>query len=649
MATLQEGVIPQRVSLRPNTAGSGRSARWRWFVILLLVWLVSGIYEASHLKRGWVPWDAGAYAESAVRVLHGQLPHRDFVDVYTGGLSYLNAAAMRIFGENLTAERIIFFPFFLAWIPALYWVAARFCKDWLVGSLVLLAVVWSVPNYSEAVPSWYNLFFATFGIATLLAYLERPSWRWLFLAGICGGVSFLAKSVGLCFVAGVLLFLLFREQSETRENAALARLEQASLLRPRLPLYSIFLFVSLAVFLTLLIRLVLPFRVSGMSSFAEELILFVLPSVAISCVLFTNELRMQPSGKSLRRFSELVRMCLPFGIGVILPILVFLVPYFRAHAMGALMRDLFTQASTRIAAAYKFPDVLATIIPAIFLALVVWLDARLRGRARWILLVCVTGLFACGFIFSFTTYEGYVALWSAAYWLPPILVILGSGVFLSKTRRGASTGDQKLFLLLSVTALCTLVEFPYSAPVYFCYVAPLAILVIAALLQRVTRASRDMLAMLYIGFFAFAVFAVTPGFIYVMGFRYHSNIQTARVNLPRAGSLLVDPDSAATYERLISLIRAHAGSGEIYAAPDCPEVYFLSGYRNLTPDIYDFLDPPADQPERVLQLISDPRIRVVVLNDKPWLSPPFSDALHRSIAQLFPTSVTVVNFEVRWR
>ena len=629
-------------------AGSGRSALWRWFVILLFVWLASGFYEASHLKRGWVPWDAGAYAESADRVLHGQLPHRDFIDVYTGGLSYLNAAGMRMFGDNLAAERLIAFLFFLAWIPALYWVASGFCKDWQAGALVLLAVAWSVPNYSEAVPSWYNLFFATFGIAALLAYLRRPAWRWLFLAGLCGGISFLAKSVGLCFVAGALLFLAFREQCVNRENGQLSRVGPAPRGHGRASVYSVFLFASLAIFLALLIRLVLPLRFAGMLSLSEEFIVFVLPSVALSGVLVASELRMQSSNKSLRRFSELLRMCLPFGLGVISPILFFLVPYFRAHGVGALFRDLFTQASMRIAGAYKFPDVLATIVPAVFLVLIVAWSARLRGRARWILLVCVAALFACGFIVSFIAYQGYVAIWSAAYWLPPILVIFG-GAFLCKARGDASTADQKLFLLLSVTALCTLVEFPFSAPVYFCYVAPLVILVIAALVSRVPRVSRRMLAILYIGFFAFAVFAVTPGFIYVMGFRYHSDIQTARMNLPRAGSLRVDPDSSAAYEELIPLIRAHAGSGEIYAAPDCPEVYFLSGYGNLTPDIYDFLDPRADQPQNVLHLISDPRIRVVVLNDKPWLSPPFSDALHRSIARLFPASEIVGNFEVRWR
>jgi hypothetical protein len=141
----------------------------RWFAILIFVWALSGAYEVLHLKRGWVPWDAGAYAQSADRLLHGQSPHRDFIEIYTGGLTYLNAAAMRVFGEDLAAERIPLFALFLLWIPAFYWTGAQFCKDWQAGALTLLAVAWSLPIYSEAVPSWNNLFLACFGVAALLA------------------------------------------------------------------------------------------------------------------------------------------------------------------------------------------------------------------------------------------------------------------------------------------------------------------------------------------------------------------------------------------------------------------------------------------------------------------------------------------------
>lgn len=630
-----------------NRSGS-RRAFVRWFVILLLVWALSGVYEGVHLKRGVVPWDAGAYAESATRVLHGQLPHRDFVEVYTGGLTYLNAAAMRAFGVNLASERLMLFAFFVAWIPAFYWIASRFCRDWIAGGLVLLAVAWSMPNYSEAVPSWYNLFFATFGIAALLAYLKRPAWKWLLLAGLCGGFSFLAKSVGLCYVAAILLFFVFREQTIAAESKTVAQTSSRTLMHrsSRTPLYTSFVLISLVVFLVLLVRLVSPL----VGAAAGEFVLFVLPSAALCGVVLANELRAAGSPRSIARFAQLLRMCIPFGAGAIVPFLSFLTPYLRAHATASLLRDLFAQASSRIALAHDLPDAIVTIVPAIFLALALALSPRVGKTLRWILVACVASFFIAGLILAPSAYNGYIAVWSSAYWVIPILVSVGA-FLLAREERNFQTAvaRQRVFLLLSVAALCSLVEFPFSSPIYFCYVAPLAILALAAVLQPFAHKSRVLLSLVYAALLIFIIVEVTPGFIYVMGYRYHPDVQHAAINLPRAGGLRVDPQTAALYNEVIPLIRAHAGDGEIYAAPDCPEVYFLSGYHNLTADIYDFLDIKSGQSETILRVLRNLRVRVIVLNDKPPLSAPVPSDLYQQIASRFPETKKVGAFEVRWR
>src|SRR6266852_3545142 len=180
--------------------------------LFVLVFALSALYMAHELKRGWVPWDEGTLAQCAGRVLRGELPHRDYHEGYTGGLSYLNAAAFRVFGENLATMRYVLFVFFLAWIPAHYYAASRFVSAPVASAVTLLAVAWGPPMYAAAMPSWYNLFFATFGLAALLRYIEARTGRWLVIAGCCGGISFLFKLPGLFFVNGALLFLVFREQ-----------------------------------------------------------------------------------------------------------------------------------------------------------------------------------------------------------------------------------------------------------------------------------------------------------------------------------------------------------------------------------------------------------------------------------------------------
>ena len=155
----------------------------RGTLIFLGVWIASGLYFGADLMRGWIAHDDGALAQSAERVLLGQLPHRDFVEIYTGGLSYLHALAFHAWGVNLGSLRWMLFLFFLLWVPALYFLAAELTVDWAAAGLTLLAVAWSVPNYPASMPSWYNLFFATFGIAGLFCYIKRPLARWVFARG----------------------------------------------------------------------------------------------------------------------------------------------------------------------------------------------------------------------------------------------------------------------------------------------------------------------------------------------------------------------------------------------------------------------------------------------------------------------------------
>src|SRR5947209_11714694 len=75
-----------------------------WIVVVFLL-VGSAVYTAHFLPRSWAPEDEGTLAQPALRVLEGQLPHRDFDDVYTGGEAFLNAAAFRIFGIRLISMR----------------------------------------------------------------------------------------------------------------------------------------------------------------------------------------------------------------------------------------------------------------------------------------------------------------------------------------------------------------------------------------------------------------------------------------------------------------------------------------------------------------------------------------------------------------
>ncbi len=187
---------PARSPAPPAGLPRGRSLALAGRFLFLLVWLVSAVYVFPFRLRGWIPTDEGAFSHAAERVLNGEMPHRDFPEIYTGGLTYWNALAFRVFGLRLTSLRLAVFLCFLAFVPAVFAIASRFGSPLLAGLITLLAVAWSLPNYFAGSVSWYNLFLATWGTLALLRHVETGRRRWLFLAGVLAGVSCLFKVIG---------------------------------------------------------------------------------------------------------------------------------------------------------------------------------------------------------------------------------------------------------------------------------------------------------------------------------------------------------------------------------------------------------------------------------------------------------------------
>jgi hypothetical protein len=120
-----------------------------------------------------------------------------------------------------------------------------------------------------------------------------------------------------------------------------------------------------------------------------------------------------------------------------------------------------------------------------------------------------------------------------------------------------------------------------------------------------------------------------------------------------AGGILVSGGQAEEYEKLISLVRAHARGPFIYCTPDCPEVYFLSGERNPTRTLWDFADPDfldsGLRTARILWTIRNYGVAVVVLRNNLVQSGPVLPGLRSALRALFPDARTVGEFEVRWK
>jgi 4-amino-4-deoxy-L-arabinose transferase and related glycosyltransferases of PMT family len=618
--------------------GDGDAARPRpidWRLLLLGVIVVSAAYVAWHLGRGWVPHDEGTLGQSAERVLLGELPHRDFDELYTGGLTWLNAGAFRVLGTTLITLRVVLFAVFLAWVPAVFYVASRLQKPVAAAGLTLLCVVWALPNYPAALPSWYNLFLAVFGVAALFRWIEVRHTRWLVAAGVAAGLSLIVKVIGLYLVAGVLLFLVWQSHQESR-----ARVEPA----PRRGLvYSLFATVSLLAFVGALAVLV------RRQAYAGELIQFVLPGAALAALLVRNEW-LEPAGDSRTRFVALARLVAPFLLGFVVPVAVFLVPYARVGALGALFDGVFVLPTKRYqTASYRMlsPWSMLALVP---FALLVPYARRIAGRATRLHGALLGAALLAYLVATASVPFLYRVVWYAMRALPPVLVLLGVWL-LSRGRRADVESPllrARTMLLLSVTAVCTLVQFPFSVPIYYCYVAALAILVAGALLRYAQPIAARVPALVTAFLIAFAVLRVNTSTLFGMGVLYVPYPPTASLGLSRGG-LEVPADQAATYHVAVRVLQQHARGGYTWASPDCPEIYFLSGLRNPTRTLFDFFDDPTGRTPRILQALERHAVTAVVLNRGPQFSPQVADDLVAAIEERYPYGADVGKFQVRWR
>jgi hypothetical protein len=604
-------------------------------LLFVLVFLISALYMAEELNRGWVPHDEGALGQSAERVLQGELPHRDFDEIYTGGLSYLNATAFRVFGTNLTSLRCVLYLFFLAWVPSVYYAASRFVSSPIASIVTLLAVAWGLPNYAAAMPSWYNLFFATFGVASILRYLETRRERWLFVAGLCGGVSCLFKVSGLFFIAGVLLFFLFPDKSVAGD---------LPVSRTGRMLYRTLLLLAVLSYNGLLGA----FLRKGFS--LVSFLYFVVPEMAVAAFLLWREFAGgRNEGQRLRPLS---RKLVPFGAGVVIPIMAFLYPFVTQGFVSQLRYRLFVLPAKRFAFAShsQTPRVLIAglVIDGVIIAAIFMSSSDVRGviGRRFVFLSVAILLIAV----RMSPYV-YTRIWTATSTLLPTVVVLGLIVLTAKGR-SEDIDDrypQRVFLLLSVTAACSLIQFPFSGPIYFCYVAPLLLLATTAVLSMVRQVPPSVVAGLAIFFLLYAVLDVTPGFIYKMGNQYAPDVQTASFGLPRAGSLRVNSADAREYKDLATIVLEHARGRYLFCTPDCPEVYFLFGFRNPTHTLFDFFDEPAGRTTTILTALRSHNVNLVVLNQTPAFSGPVPSDLKSAIEKDFPSHAATQRFEVRWQ
>ena len=578
------------------------------------------------LDRGWVPFDEGTIAQAAERVMHGQLPHRDFTDPYTGGLPYLHALAMRLFGVSLMAPRYALFIAFLLWLPAVWWLARRACGSGWAVVITILAAWWSLPVYPAAMPTWYLLFFATWIVVALERWYVTRTVRWLAVIGLLCGVAITVKQTGLYLLAGGLLGILFCEQEQTRHR-------WNGLPAGRTDNVVLFL-------LALLGALVVKLLSVGIGS--GELLHLLLPICGVLALAALREGRLSDAG--VRRRLALLQAAAVVAAGAAVPIAVFLLPYLRHGGLDELFRGAVGAGIVRIVALHLAMRPAGTLLIAVLPVYGV-LVIEVLARERRVLRVIAAVLGVALLWYSIRSVGGYRRLWYFGTSLLPLAV--GASVAAGyRAWRANRPIDPVLLALTAVTVFHALNQFPYPAPNYYAYVAPLAILCAAAAAAHYRMLPRLYTAILILGGFSGVVLRL--GSVHNVGGYPAWWDYDHRLAMPRGGLRVTSYDSAR-YGRVVDLVSMHRNGGALHAGPELPEVYFLTATTSPGPDSYSLFAAAVLDSTQLTGAFDVTASDVIVIKRQPMFGAPLAQDVYQWLANRYPLEERIDTLEVRWR
>lgn len=192
-------------------------------------WLALGVVLAfsagvlgTFVDRSWYAPDDGAYAYVASRILDGAVLNRDIQDVHAGTINFVNALALRLFGDALVSLRYPLVALgILQAVLVFLMMRARGLVPAVAGAVALTAL--SFVQFLNPTPHWYNLFLVI-AVAGVLAAVPRDRrWR-IFAVGFLVMTVFLFRQLtGVVVGVAVVSYLLQEAADGDRGGGMVAR------------------------------------------------------------------------------------------------------------------------------------------------------------------------------------------------------------------------------------------------------------------------------------------------------------------------------------------------------------------------------------------------------------------------------------------
>jgi hypothetical protein len=157
------------------------------------VFLASCLYLCLFYNYTVLNVDEGVSLQGAERILHGEVPYRDFFSFYTPGSYYLAVLLFRVFGNSIHVVRAALVIYGGLFSLFTYVMARRVCPRWNSLLAALLVTLTALPSRFAVLHNWDSTLVACAAIYSSVLLLERPRGMWAFVSGSLVALTFLIE------------------------------------------------------------------------------------------------------------------------------------------------------------------------------------------------------------------------------------------------------------------------------------------------------------------------------------------------------------------------------------------------------------------------------------------------------------------------
>jgi hypothetical protein len=181
--------------------------------MLASAWLLVHFYD-----RFWYAPDEGNYAHVAQRILEGETLNLQVQDVHPGYITFVNAAALKVFGPDLVSLRYPLVLLALLQAAALFSVFPA-ARAWHATVALIALTALGTIQFLNPTAHWYCLALTILLIASL-THMPRSGARLVTAGVLIGTIALFRQLTGVLVGIGTIAYLLWEVEAQSRDTIA---------------------------------------------------------------------------------------------------------------------------------------------------------------------------------------------------------------------------------------------------------------------------------------------------------------------------------------------------------------------------------------------------------------------------------------------